>query len=197
MLHYYFRDKVDLLMHCVREYKAVCVTRYDEVVATAATAEELEQGFLDKLAQTLVEESHLHRLWYDLRSQSMFEPSFRADVAAIDLSLERMIWRVVERAAAADRGAPRALAPPVMYAVFDGLFQQALLRQLAGDAGRGGRPARRDPGGPGPGAPARLSRPDSVDLGPGQRQGPPGGPATPSGRRGGATSGSVSGRSPG
>ena len=38
VLHYYFRDKVDLITHCVREYKAQCVTRYDEVVATASSA---------------------------------------------------------------------------------------------------------------------------------------------------------------
>ena len=86
VLHYYFRDKVDLITHCVREYKAQCVTRYDQVVATASTAAELAAGFLDKLAETLVEESALHRLWYDLRAQSMFEESFRADVAEIDAS---------------------------------------------------------------------------------------------------------------
>ena len=42
VLHYYFSDKVDLITHCVRHYKARCVTRYDEIVATAQTAEELE-----------------------------------------------------------------------------------------------------------------------------------------------------------
>ena len=132
VLHYYFRDKVDLITHCVREYKAQCVTRYDQVVATASTADELAAGFLDKLAETLVEESALHRLWYDLRGQSMFEESFRTDVAEIDLSLERMIWRVVSRYAELSGTEPQ-LSPGVMYALFDGLFQQALLRQLAGD----------------------------------------------------------------
>jgi len=132
VLHYYFRDKVDLITHCVREYKAQCVTRYDQVVATASTPSELAAGFLDKLTETLVEESSLHRLWYDLRAQSMFEESFRADVAAIDLSLERMIWRVLSRYAELV-GAPLDLTPPTAYAVFDGLFYQALLRQLAGD----------------------------------------------------------------
>ena len=136
VLHYYFRDKSDLLMHCVREYKAVCVTRYDQVVAGAGSVAELEQGFLDRLEQTLVEDAHLHRLWYDLRSQSMFEPSFRDDVAAIDLSLERMVWRVVTRAAELS-GASPALTSTTMYAVFDGLFQQALLRVLTGDARAG------------------------------------------------------------
>ncbi|SDN87713.1 transcriptional regulator, TetR family [Klenkia soli] len=134
VLHYYFQDKVDLITHCVREYKAVCVTRYDQVVATAATPDELRQGFLDKLAQTLVDEAHMHRLWYDLRNQSMFEESFRADVAAIDASLERMVWRVVSRFAEL-AGARLQVTPGVMYALFDGLFQQALLRRLAGDPG--------------------------------------------------------------
>jgi AcrR family transcriptional regulator len=132
VLHYYFRDKVDLITHCVREYKARCVTRYDQVVATAETPAELAAGFLEKLSETLVEESSLHRLWYDLRGQSMFEPSFRADVAAIDLSLERMIWRIAARYAEL-AGRTVELPPSALYAVFDGLFQQALLRQLAAD----------------------------------------------------------------
>ena len=132
VLHYYFRDKLDLITYCVREYKAICVPRYDDVVASATTAQELEQGFLAKLSQTLTQEPDLHRLWYDLRTQSMFEPSFRDDVAAIDLSLERMIWRIVSRLAELT-GATPAISSSAMYAVFDGMFQQALLRQLAGD----------------------------------------------------------------
>ncbi|GAA4307092.1 TetR/AcrR family transcriptional regulator [Klenkia terrae] len=134
VLHYYFRDKVDLITHCVREYKAICVTRYDQVVATATTPAQLQEGFLDKLAQTLVEEPQMHRLWYDLRNQSMFEETFRADVAAIDASLERMVWRVVTRFAELVGTTP-LVTPSVMYALFDGLFQQALVRQLAGEAG--------------------------------------------------------------
>ncbi|MGY1618502.1 TetR/AcrR family transcriptional regulator [Geodermatophilus sp. SYSU D00691] len=132
VLHYYFNDKTDLITHCVREYKEQCATRYDEVVATATTADELAAGFLQKLAATLTDEAPMHRLWYDLRNQSMFEPAFRADVADIDLLLERMIWRVVTRYAEL-AGAQPQIASPAMYAVFDGLFQQALLRQLAGE----------------------------------------------------------------
>ena len=132
VLHYYFADKTDLITHCVREYKAVCVTRYDEVVETATTAAELATGFLDKLAETLTDEAPMHRLWYDLRNQSMFEPAFRADVTEIDLSLERMIWRIVTRYAELSGLSPQ-VGSPTMYAIFDGLFQQALLRQLAGE----------------------------------------------------------------
>lgn len=132
VLHYYFADKTDLITHCVREYKEQCATRYDEVVASSGTADELAAGFLEKLAATLTDEAPMHRLWYDLRNQSMFEPAFRADVADIDRLLERMIWRVVSRYAELSGRTPQ-ISSPVMYATFDGLFQQALLRQLAGE----------------------------------------------------------------
>lgn len=132
VLHYYFSDKIDLISCCVRHYKAQCVTRYDEVTAKARNREELMTGFLDKLGETLRTEAHMHRLWYDLRSQALFEGAFRDDVIEIDKSLEKMVWRVAERFAAFERKKP-ALSPAALYALFDGLFQQYLLKHLSGD----------------------------------------------------------------
>ena len=132
VLHYYFSDKQDLLTHCVRQYEAACVTRYDEIVATAASAEELKGEFSAAMAQTLRTDAPMHRLWYDLRNQSLFEESFRADVLEIDQRREEMIWRVISRYAEF-AGITVALSPGVAYAVLDGLFQQALLHHLAGD----------------------------------------------------------------
>ena len=39
----------------------------------------------------------MHRLWYDLRAQALFESAFRDDVTAIDKSLEDMVWRIMSR----------------------------------------------------------------------------------------------------
>ena len=44
VFHYYFKDKADLICFCVRHYKAKCVTRYDEIVATAADREVPARG---------------------------------------------------------------------------------------------------------------------------------------------------------
>ena len=132
VLHYYFRDKVELIMHCVKVYKAECVTRYDQIVATAEAAEDLREDFAEALAGTCREDAALHRLWYDLRNQALFEESFRADVLEIDKSLESMIWRIVSTyAELSDR--PPSVTPAMAYGLLDGLFQQALLRQLSGD----------------------------------------------------------------
>src|SRR6202167_4207961 len=97
VLHYYFANKFELIMYCVRRYKAECVTRYDSIVATAVEADELRRGFGAAMAVTLVEDAPLHRLWYDLRNQSLFDEKFRPDVTEIDQSLQRMIWRIVDK----------------------------------------------------------------------------------------------------
>jgi AcrR family transcriptional regulator len=133
VLHYYFRDKVELITYCVRRYKAQCVERYDAIAAHAVDAEQLLRDAGEGLAATLEQDALLHRLWYDLRSQSLFEESFRLDVADIDASLERMIWRIATAYAdLAGIESPRCTSA-LVYAAFDGLFQQALLRHLAGD----------------------------------------------------------------
>lgn len=131
VLHYYFSDKEDLITHCVRQYEAACVTRYDEIVASAGSATELKREFSAAMAQTLRTDAPMHRLWYDLRNQSLFSESFRADVLEIDQRREEMIWRVISRYAEF-AGITVALSPGAAYAILDGLFQRALLYLLAG-----------------------------------------------------------------
>lgn len=133
VLHYYFTDKVDLILCSVRQYKAQCVTRYDAVTFQSTTYEELLEGFAKALGETLRNEATMHRLWYDLRSQAMFEEAYREDVAAIDKTLEKMIWRVMTRLSEL-AGAPVKLSSELAYVMFDGLFQRCLLRHLSGDA---------------------------------------------------------------
>ena len=133
VLHYYFSDKFDLICCSVRHYKAKCVTRYDQITATARSRDELLTGFLDKLGETVRTEAHMHRLWYDLRAQALFEDAFRDDVMAIDKSLEDMVWRIVSRYAELGGRTP-LVSSEVLYALFDGLFQKYLLRHLSGDA---------------------------------------------------------------
>lgn len=137
VVHYYFKDKLELVIYSVRYYKARCVTRYDSVVAGSTTADGLLDAFAAKLAETIREEAPMHRLWYDLRNQSQFEERFRADAADIDHSLEQMIWRIVSRYAELSGRGP-GVSPALAYAMLDGVFQHALLRHLSGDAGAAG-----------------------------------------------------------
>ncbi|MBF4767487.1 TetR/AcrR family transcriptional regulator [Nocardioides agariphilus] len=131
VVHYYFADKVELITHCVRLYKTQCVTRFDEIVDTSTTAEELLERFALRLVESIVTEAPLHRLWYDLRTQSLFEDAFRQDVLEIDETLQGLTWRVVTRYAAFLGGSP-LLDERATYALIDGLFEKALLHHIAG-----------------------------------------------------------------
>jgi TetR/AcrR family transcriptional regulator, transcriptional repressor of bet genes len=133
VVHYYFSDKLELIIYCVRYYKAQCVTRYDGVVADSASAAELVEAFAAKLVETIRDEAPMHRLWYDLRTQSMFEESLREAVVMIDKTLEDMVWRVIARYAELSGRAP-SLTPAAAYGLLDGIFQQALLGHLTGRA---------------------------------------------------------------
>lgn len=131
VVHYYFDDKLELILYSVRYYKARCVTRYDAVLADSTTAEELLDAFAAKLVETIREEAPMHRLWYDLRTQAMFEETLREAIMMIDRTLEEMVWRVVARYAELAGREPVMASGPA-YAVLDGVFQQALLAHLVG-----------------------------------------------------------------
>ena len=133
VVHYYFHDKLELIVYCVRYYKQTCVRRYDGVVADSQSPEELVEAFGAKLCETILDEAPMHRLWYDLRSQSMFDEGLREAVQGIDRTLEDMVWRVVCRYAEL-LGLTPTTSPATAYGVLDGLFQQALLGHLADDA---------------------------------------------------------------
>ncbi len=132
VVHYYFADKLELVVYSVRYYKARCVTRYDSVVSDSTSADGLLDAFAAKLVETVQDEAPMHCLWYDVRTQSMFEESLRDAVTLIDKTLEEMIWRVITRYAEL-AGRPTAMTPAAAYGVLDGLFQQALLGYVAGD----------------------------------------------------------------
>lgn len=138
VLHYYFRDKNELITYCVRRYKEHCVTRYDEIVEESGTARELSERMADALVFTMVEDVSMHRLWYDLRAQAMFESALAPTVSDLDAQLEAMIWRVVVRHAEL-AGTHPALDRTSTYALFDGIFENALMRHLAGDVNAGPR----------------------------------------------------------
>ncbi len=132
VVHYYFHDKIELITFCVRHYKTICSRRYDDAIASAATPQALVDDVVEIMSRTLVDDASLHRLWYDLRTQSIFEPGLREDVRDIDLLLQAMVGRIVARAV--ELGAGQALVDEATaYAAVDGLFEQALVSASRGD----------------------------------------------------------------
>jgi AcrR family transcriptional regulator len=132
LLHYYFDGKDDLIAQAIWLYKSECARRYDPIVETAVTAEELIERFGLEISATLRDESDMHRLWYDLRNQSLFEDGFRDTIVRIDELLADMVWAVVVRHAELRGGHP-TIDRDTAYALFDGLFLNCLIGYLRGN----------------------------------------------------------------
>ncbi len=133
VVHYYFADKVELIAYCVRLFHARVVSRFDalmEVPDVDGAAMVLLMG--ERLRATFTEESSMHRLWYDLRTQSLFDDAFRDDVTEIERTLESFCWRVLQRYA--ELNDARILVDSgTVYRLLDGLFAGALVEHIGGD----------------------------------------------------------------
>jgi len=132
LLHYYFEDKDDLIGQAIWQYKSECARRYDPIVETSQTSAELVERFGVEITATLRDEADMHRLWYDLRNQALFDTGFRETIIAIDELLVDMVWSVLTRYAALE-GRPPTVDARSAYALFDGIFLNALIAYLRGD----------------------------------------------------------------
>ncbi|HCS60498.1 MAG TPA: TetR family transcriptional regulator [Microbacterium sp.] len=132
LLHYYFDDKDDLIGQAIWQYKSECARRYDPIIETAQTGIELAERFGVEIAATLRDEADMHRLWYDLRNQALFDSGFRDTIIAIDKLLSDMVWAVVVRYAELEGRKPSVGAISA-YALFDGIFLNSLIAYLRGD----------------------------------------------------------------
>ena len=129
LVHYYFDDKADLIIECVRLYK----TEFVEVMRSWLTPDEppelLQKRFVEGLVGTIREDAPVHRLWYDIRSQALFDPRFNEPVQAIEESLIDAVAAALERCG--DPSKDGTLA----YLALDGAFRYALAGFLHGDEG--------------------------------------------------------------
>jgi TetR/AcrR family transcriptional repressor of bet genes len=130
-LHYYFLDKDDLIAYCVRIYKRHFIDDVNQLVAAAADLETLKRDFISYFVNTVSSDSESHRLWYDIRSQAMFDPQFRPLVAELDQSLSEMISAIAQRIQDFI-GRPLALNANHTYWILDGMFQHYLLAYIEG-----------------------------------------------------------------
>ncbi len=129
LVHYYFDDKAALIIACVRLYKTEFVEVMRGWVTPDEPPERLRARFVEGLVGTIREDAPVHRLWYDIRSQALFDSRFKEPVQAIEASLVDAIGAALERCGDPTQDAKLA------YLGLDGAFRYALAGFLYGDEG--------------------------------------------------------------
>ena len=125
MLHYYFEDRTDLIIYCVEIYKQDFVRNILDALDRAHGRQDVIDAFSEALVASIVDDEMTHRLWYDIRTQAMFDAAFRPSVADI----EAMLIGIV-RTALAKAGHTDLHQAELSYAMLDGVFRYMMQGQI-------------------------------------------------------------------
>jgi len=125
MLHYYFEDRAELIIYCVEIYKEEFVRKFTQALDTADNRDQVIEAFADALVTSIIDDDMTHRLWYDIRNQSMFDASFRPVVAEIEKALVGIVQLAFEKA---QLSAPEQIE--LHYALLDGAFRYIMQGQF-------------------------------------------------------------------
>lgn len=121
-LHYYFEDKDELLIYCVRQYKSEFAKIISASVIGISNPDRIKTAFCTALAETISTEAELHRLWYDIRNQALFDQAFVPVVDEIEEQLIEMMNPI----------ASERKAKELLYLRFDGAFRYLLQLSVSG-----------------------------------------------------------------
>lgn len=124
MLHYYFESKEDLLIYCVRLYKEGFVAAMLRAIEDVKAPEDAPMAFCSALVDTIMAEAEMHRLWYDIRTQAMFDQTFVPVVTEIEVTMQGLL----EPFAANHSDAIEVRG---LYARVDGVFRFLLQDRLS------------------------------------------------------------------
>jgi AcrR family transcriptional regulator len=126
-LTYYFDDKIDLICYCVRMYKKAFIAEIDLAIDHGVQTGDVAQSIAKAFSQSIANSAETHRLWYDIRSQALFEKSFREVVSEIEENLLTLMARILKGFVVS----PSELKSN--YFILDGLFRLALQEHLNGN----------------------------------------------------------------
>lgn len=128
MLHYYFEDRSDLIIYCASVYKQEFARNIIDALSMAQGRDQVIEAFAQALASSIIDERRSHSLWYDIRTQAMFDDTFHAAATEIEIMLIAIVRTAFEKA-----GHTSLEEVEIHYALMDGVFRY-LMQNQAGAA---------------------------------------------------------------
>ena len=124
-LHYYFVDKSELLTYCVKSFKRAFIQKVITECEAADDFEGLVTRFCDVTCESMISDYQEHRVWFDIRSQALYEPMFAPLREEVEKELETM-FRSFITAGEKYSGHSVSMQTDAVGWMFEGLFESQL-----------------------------------------------------------------------
>ena len=133
-LHYYFVDKSELLTYCVKSFKRQFIQMVVSQCDKATTLSELVELFCETICESMIAAYQEHRVWFDIRTQALYEPNFAPLRLELEEELEVM-FRTFIVAGETFSGHKVSMKTEAVGWMFEGLFESQLFNFIqTGDA---------------------------------------------------------------
>ena len=128
-LTYHFGDRSDLVQFCARQYKLSFIKEIETLCKKAVDTESLVKGFIKIVVNAVVNDSKTHSLWYQAKSEALFDDTFYEMVTEIELKLQEVVAATL---AAAEKLSGDSIDFDRLqaYWLLDNMFQHYLLEQV-------------------------------------------------------------------
>lgn len=121
-LHYYFVDKSELLTFCIKTFKRAFIQKVMGNCEAAHSLKDLITAFCEVCSESMVTDYREHRVWFDIRSQALYEPIFIPLRVEIEKELEEM-FRTFIVAGEQLSGHAATMKTDAVGWMFEGLFE--------------------------------------------------------------------------
>ncbi len=128
LIHYYFSDKQALLTEALQLYKSGFIAQLHTALLQADDADQLVTTAVQVFTAIATEPQSLHRLWYDLKAQAMFDNAFREVLHQTEQQLIDLCAAFLNKLNHL-RGSTSPLSALDLYLLLDSHLQYAMLHQ--------------------------------------------------------------------
>lgn len=128
LIHYYFSDKQALLTEALQLYKSGFIAQLQTALLQADDADQLITTAVQVFTAIATEPQSLHRLWYDLKAQAMFDNAFREVLHQTEQQLIDLCAAFLSKLNHL-RGTTSPLSALDLYLLLDSHLQYAMLHQ--------------------------------------------------------------------
>ncbi|MBO9446897.1 TetR/AcrR family transcriptional regulator [Ruegeria sp. R14_0] len=125
-IQYYFPEKEGLLLYCIDLSVDRFTRQLTAILDANLSPEAARSAYVELFAYSIINHANMHRLWYDIRNQAMFDGQLRGRVADVEARFIEICDELGKKFAAKD------VTGVEIYVILDGAYRYFIQQSVAG-----------------------------------------------------------------